>query len=74
MSGINQFVPNYVIKSDYLPTRVIDGNNSQTAELVKLPLRSSDNTKRKKEEEESSHKGQLTLTQIVTHPTRFTKS
>lgn len=31
---INQFIPNYVVKSDYLPTRVVDGNTAQTAQLV----------------------------------------
>ena len=31
---VSHFIPNYVVKSDYLPTRVIDGNTSQTAQLV----------------------------------------
>lgn len=36
--GINQFIPGYVVKSDFLPTRVVEGNTSQTAELVQLIL------------------------------------
>jgi hypothetical protein len=28
---INQFIPNYVVKSDFLPTRVVEGNEGQTA-------------------------------------------
>ena len=31
---IQQFIPNYIVKSDYLPTKVVDGNTSQTAQLV----------------------------------------
>jgi hypothetical protein len=33
-SSINQFIPGYVVKSDYLPTRVVEGSSSQTSELV----------------------------------------
>lgn len=33
---INSFIPNYVVKSDYLPTRVVDGNTAQTAQLVNV--------------------------------------
>ena len=36
--GINQFIPNYVAKSDYLPTRVVDGSNTQTSTLVLVLL------------------------------------
>ena len=32
--GINQFIPNYIVKSDYLPSKVIEGNNPKTSELV----------------------------------------
>ena len=39
VQNINQFIPHYVVKSDYLPnTRVVDGNNTQTAQLVLFPL------------------------------------
>lgn len=31
---INQFIPNYIVKSDYLPTRVVEGNQGQTSQLV----------------------------------------
>lgn len=31
---INHYIPNYVVKSDYLPSRVVDGNQSQTNQLV----------------------------------------
>ena len=34
MSNLSQYVPGYVVKSDFLPTRVIEGSNSQTNELV----------------------------------------
>lgn len=36
--SIQQFVPNYVVKSDYLPTRVVEGSNSQAAQLVLIAL------------------------------------
>lgn len=29
--GIKQYVPNYVVKSDFLPTRVSEGTNAQTS-------------------------------------------
>ncbi len=33
--SINQYIPNYVVKSDYLPnTRVVEGNTTQTSQLV----------------------------------------
>ena len=32
--GINQLIPNYVTKSDYLPTRVVEGANNQTVHVV----------------------------------------
>jgi hypothetical protein len=35
---IQQFIPNYVVKSDYLPTRVVDGNTAQTTQLVILKV------------------------------------
>jgi len=31
---VTQLVPNYVVKSDYLPTRVVDGNQLQHGQLV----------------------------------------
>jgi len=31
---INAYIPNYVLKSDFLPTRVVDGNTTQTSQLV----------------------------------------
>ena len=34
---VNQYIPGYIVKSDYLPTRVIEGQNSQTSELVIPP-------------------------------------
>ena len=34
-TSINQFIPNYVVRSDYLPnTKVVDGNTTQTSQLV----------------------------------------
>jgi hypothetical protein len=60
---INEFIPNYTVKSDYLPTRVGDGNQAQTAEWVlNFLLCSSEDTKRRKEEEESSLKDQWNST------------
>ena len=33
--NINQYIPNYVTRSDYLPTtRVVEGTNTQTSQLV----------------------------------------
>ena len=37
-SSISQYIPGYVVKSDYLPTRVVEGQNAQTSELVSLHL------------------------------------
>jgi hypothetical protein len=34
--SINTFIPNYVVKSDYLPTRVVEGNSAQTTQLVNV--------------------------------------
>ena len=34
--GITHYIPGYVVKSDFLPTRVVDGNTSTTAEIVLL--------------------------------------
>jgi len=31
---VNAYIPNYVLKSDYLPTRVVDANTAQTSQLV----------------------------------------
>ena len=34
-TNITQFIPNYVVRSDYLPnTKVVDGNTTQTSQLV----------------------------------------
>lgn len=33
---IQSFIPNYVVKSDYLPNRVNEGSNAHTAELVQM--------------------------------------
>lgn len=35
---VQSFVPNYVVKSDYLPTKVVEGNTTQTAQLVNINL------------------------------------
>lgn len=32
--SVRQFVPTYVVKSDYLPTVVHEGHNATTADLV----------------------------------------
>lgn len=33
-NSINHYIPNYVVKSDFLPTRVVEGQTAQTSELV----------------------------------------
>lgn len=69
---INSFIPTYVVKSDYLPTRVVDGNNTQTAQLVSINDNVSYvNMNKKKEEEEYSHKDQLILIQTDMHHLKF---
>lgn len=69
---INSFIPSYVVKSDYLPTRVVDGNNTQTAQLVNLEIIFSYvNMNKKKEEEEYSHKDQSNLIQTGMHHLKF---
>lgn len=35
---VTSFIPTYVVKSDYLPTRVLDGNTAQTSQLVHLSI------------------------------------
>ena len=35
---VADFIPNYVVKSYYLPSRVQDGNTAQTAQLVHFHL------------------------------------
>lgn len=73
--NINQFIPHYVVKSDYLPnTRVVEGNNSQTSQLVLSPLYFSfANTKNRKGEEESLPKDQLTSNPTAMPHTKSTK-
>ncbi len=39
--SIRQFVPTYVVKSDYLPTVVHEGHNATTADLVLFIFRHS---------------------------------
>jgi len=56
---VNAYIPNYVLKSDYLPTRVVDGNTTQTSQLVIDILFSWDSMNKKKEEEECLPKDQF---------------
>lgn len=51
--GIHQFVPGYVVKSDFLPTRVSEGTNSQTNELVHIPFIIAQKLLRRKEKRQS---------------------
>lgn len=70
---VNQFVPNYVVKSDYLPTRVVDGNQSQTNQWVRPLLSRSTNTKRRSAEDASSPSAPPSSTPRATHPTASTR-
>lgn len=71
---INAFIPNYVVKSDYLPTRVVDGNSAQTAQLVKIKHNVSYvNMNKKKEEEESLLKDQFNLILTDMLHSKFTR-
>jgi hypothetical protein len=36
--SIQQFIPNYVVRSDFLPTRVVEGNQGQTAQWVNYTI------------------------------------
>ena len=63
---VNQFVPNYVVKSDYLPTRVIDGNESQTNQLVNIRL-----TKIRQYEEEKRRGRVFTQRPAEFNPQRY---
>ena len=71
--NINQYIPNYVTRSDYLPnTRVVEGTNTQTSQLVCSFLSSSFvNMKNRKGEEEFSLNVLLNLTPTDMSPTRF---
>jgi len=64
---VNQYIPNYVLKSDYLPTRVVDGNTAQTSQLVSLILFSWDSMRKKREEAEFLPKDQLNSIQTDMH-------
>lgn len=55
---IQSFIPNYVVKSDYLPNRVNEGSNAHTAELVHMWLVSSIDTRRRRAEGTCSPSGQ----------------
>lgn len=33
-NSLREYVPHYVVKSDFLPTRIVEGNSAQTTELV----------------------------------------
>lgn len=35
---LNSIIPNYVVKSDYLPTRVVEANSADHAQLVFFTL------------------------------------
>jgi hypothetical protein len=71
---INHFIPNYVVKSDYLPTRVVEGNQGQTAQWVKFVLYYRlDNMKKKKEEEEYTHRDPSNSILADMHHSRFMK-
>ena len=35
---VREYVPTYVVRSDYLPTQVQDGNQSQTSQWVSIKL------------------------------------
>ena len=52
---IQQFIPNYVVKSDYLPTRVVDGNTSQTSQLVTLTLITASTIRGREKKRKSIH-------------------
>lgn len=52
---INQFIPNYVVKSDYLPTRVVDGNTAQTSQLVIFTLIIASPIRGREKERKSIH-------------------
>lgn len=71
--GICEYIPNYHVKSDYLPTnRVIQGTSPQTTELVILFLFSSGGTRKKKEGEESSPRDPMNSTLPDMYPIRLT--
>jgi hypothetical protein len=71
---INHFIPHYVVKSDFLPTRVVEGNQGQTAQWVKFVFYYRlDNIKKKKEEEEYSHRDQFNSILADMHHSRFMK-
>ena len=64
---VQEFIPNYTVKSEYLPTnRVVDSNQTQTAEWVSSLFYtfSYEDMKSKREQERFSLKDQLNLTQI----------
>ena len=75
--GLREFIPHYVVRSDYLPNQVTEGNNAQTQELVIFPLFSSAATKKKGETVECSPKSPLNSTPAginLLSPTRMSSS
>ena len=63
---LNEFVPSYVPKSDYLPTRVVDSNQSEANQWVLIHLSSSPITKDKRRKDMSTLKDLLNSTPTVT--------
>lgn len=53
--SIQQFIPNYVVKSDYLPTRVVEGSNSQAAQLVLFAFTAASTIRGRKEKRSRIH-------------------
>lgn len=53
--NLQEFIPNYQVKSDFLPTRVADGNQAQTAEWVRLFLYVVEKIRRGKKKRKGVH-------------------
>lgn len=73
-TSINQFVPNYVVKSDYLPTHVHEGSNQRTSEAVHIYLIPSCIYMKNKREEGSSILKDPQISYLADmHPIEFMK-
>jgi hypothetical protein len=67
---LQEFVPTYVPKSDYLPTRVVDSNQSEANQWVHIIQYSFPPTKDRKDKDTSTPRDPQSSTPIDMSPSR----
>lgn len=71
---LQEFVPTYTAKSDYLPTRVVESNQGEANQWVLIHSSSSPPTKGRKDRDTSTPRGPPSSTLIGTSPSRPTRT